>query len=172
MAVVLRGVHTHTHKYIVFGFNLIRNKLQIAETLERGASSAGALFWNLLENNFHICFSEQGRFAVTAAAKGRRQMQPSPIVIVFVSKKPTLSLLVWVLLCSVQRSVLFFFIMYVEQALDLRILVTRTYINTHTHTATMTPILAGSISLALALPTTDTLKRTSFVFVVVHEVHH
>lgn len=99
-------------------------------------------------------------------------MQPSPIVIVFVSKKPTLSLLVWVLLCSVQRSVLFFFIMYVEQALDLRILVTRTYINTHTHTATMTPILAGSISLALAMPTTDTLKRTSFVFVVVHEVHH
>lgn len=101
-------------------------------------------------------------------------MQPSPIVIVFVSKK-TYTLLAGLgstLFCSVQRSVLFFFIMYVEQALDLRILVTRTYINTHTHTATMTPILAGSISLALAMPTTDTSKRTSFVFVVVHEVHH
>lgn len=62
-------------------------------------------------------------------------MQPSPIVIVFVSKK-TYTLLAGLgstLFCSVQRSVLFFFIMYVEQALDLRILVTRTYINTHTY---------------------------------------
>lgn len=51
-------------------------------------------------------------------------MQPSPIAIVFVSKNTTLSLRVLAMPCSVL--LFFFFIMYVEQALDLRILVTRT----------------------------------------------
>lgn len=100
-------------------------------------------------------------------------MQPSPIVIVFVSKK-TYTLLAGLgstLFCSAFSSILFHYVRRTGSG-PAHIGYSHIHKHTHTHIDTMTPIPSGSISLALALPTTDTLKRTSFVFVVVHEVHH